>query len=84
MIENTQDKNQSAEERSQDTQRFVRQVKSSHSQEIHRRREDSHSYRRLPSRGHSQRTVPARRHQAYQFLLMDQRVHGGRQATSES
>ena len=28
MTHNTQDKNQSAEERSQDTQRFVRQVRS--------------------------------------------------------
>jgi len=35
----------------------------SHSQEIHRRREDPHSPRRFPSWGHSQWTVSSRRHQ---------------------
>jgi len=45
-ITTSKDKNQSAEERNQDTQRFVRQVRSgqvSHTQEAHRRREGSGS-----------------------------------------
>ena len=46
MTHNTQDKNQSAEERSQDTRRFVPPGQISDSQEIHRRREDPYNPRR--------------------------------------
>ena len=50
---------------------------------IHRRREDPHSPGRLQARGHSKRIVSQRRHQTQQLLLVDQRVHGGRQIAVE-
>ena len=71
MTQNTQDKNEAAEERSQDTRRFVRQVKSATRGKYTPRREDPHSPRRLWSRGHSQLTVSTRGHQAQQLLLVD-------------
>ena len=59
MTQNTQDKNQSAEERSQDTRRFVPQVRSA-TRRKHTAEEKIHIVLEgLSSRGHSQRTVPS-------------------------
>ena len=59
MIENTQDKNQSAEERSQDTRRFVLQVRSATRRKYTAEEKIHIVLEGLSSRGHSQRAVSA-------------------------
>ena len=54
MIENTQDKNQSAEERSQDTRRFVPQVRSATRRKYTAEEKIHIVLEGLSSRGHSQ------------------------------
>ena len=57
MIHNTEDKNQAAEERSQDTQRFVRQVRSATRRKCTAEEKIHIVLEGLSSQGHSQRTV---------------------------
>ena len=63
MTQNTQDKNEAAEERSKDTRRFARQVRSATRRKYTTEEKIHIVLEGLSSRGHSQRTVPARRHQ---------------------
>jgi len=63
VTQNTQDKNEAAEERSKDTRRFARQVRSANRRKYTTEEKIHIALEGLSSRGHSQRTVPARRHQ---------------------
>ena len=63
MTQNTQEKNEAAEERSKDTRRFARQVRSANRRKYTTEEKIHIALEGLSSRGHGQRTVPARRHQ---------------------
>ena len=69
MSQSNPDKAEAAEERTEQILCTTSQI--GYAAQVHLRREDRHSPRRLPSRGHGKRSVQARGDQALLLLLLD-------------